>query len=213
MTASPMPTATPDLAATQSVQETATMAAVQSKIEEALAKLNIPSAGGRVAHSQEEPIVASSEGYNENDYQPLLMNEDVMDSVIHTDVTWTAEAGFSECGIVFSKVGNNFKNYYEFDMLKLSGLPYWFSAKVADGVYRGGQRAPVNAIKVEDGSTNAVIIMVKDKTITYFVNGTKIQTSSDAGLTKKGGFGFVSWQESGSAKCEFTDIWVWTWDK
>jgi hypothetical protein len=212
-TASPTPTATPDLEATQAVEETATMLAAQALIVEDLTAMSIPVEGGRVAAYQSEPIVVSSEGYQKAGYDVLPMEEDVLDAVIHTNVTWTATSGISECGVIFNKVGTDWLNYYEFDMLKLSGLPYWFNAKVSNGIFRGGQNNPTNLIDVKDGATNTVVILVKDKAVSYYVNGKKLITSSDAGLVNKGGFGFVSWQESGSTECTFSDIWVWTWDK
>jgi hypothetical protein len=213
LAATPTDTATPDLAATQAVLDTATMQAVQGVVTEKLTKLSIPVEGGRVAHFQSDPIIVASEGPNESSYEVLPMNEDLLNAVIHTNLTWTADSGISECGVVFNIVGSSWKDYYEFDMLKLSGLPYWFASKVSKGIYRGGQQHPENAIDVNDGATNNIVIVIKDKTVTYFVNDKKIQTSSDAGLTKKGGFGFSSWQESGSTQCTFSDIWVWTWDQ
>jgi hypothetical protein len=211
--ASSAPTATPDLEATQAMEATATMDAAYDVVVKKLNAMKISPQGGRVAHYQEEAIVATSEGYNKSGYEVLEMGEDVLNAVIHTNVTWTATTGVSVCGVVFNKVGSNWDNYYEFDMLKLSGFPYWYAAKISNGIYRGGQQNPENAIDVKDDATNNVVIMVQDKTITYYVNEKRIQTSSDAGLVKPGGFGFTSWQESGSTQCTFSNIWVWTWDQ
>jgi hypothetical protein len=210
---SPTPTATPDEAATEAVLQTATMESIQTIIEKALNKLGIPIAGGRVANYQTDPIIVTSSGYDRGFYKRLPMDSDVLDAVIHVDITWTADNGFAECIVMFNIVDDSLQNYYQFEMLKLSGLPYWYASKIANGMYRGGQRSPANIIHVEDGSTNTVVIELKAKTLTYFVNGIKLQTSSDAGLTQPGGYGFMAWQESGKTTCQFGNIWVWTWDK
>ncbi len=215
-TKTPEPSATLDLQATDAFQATEASSVVLAKVKKDLTPYKISLPPGNLVYVQSEPNELSLSSYGEARFDPFNDNLNVGDFILKTDVTWDSKTGLAGCGLFFHteqdyKEGERFV----FNTLRLSGYPGWdveFHKQDQIVDVLTGETQVSNKIKIESGSTNTYILMVKGSTITLYANNYRIGgvegTQRDSGY-----FAYFAWQESGQTTCTFSNTWVWEMNK
>ncbi len=212
-TDTPVPTDTPDLAATASAEAEAAAAAVEASIKDELAKLGITLEKGELAWVQTEPIKISFSAGGGNDSAPFAEEMTFSDFILKADMVWNSETGFAGCGIIFRSEPNfETADQYQFNTIRVSGLPLWDMELWLSGQYvmtLGGRMRSNGAINQENGSTNTYVIVAEKDLFTAYANGEKMSRLQNSKLIE-GIMGILVFQESGVTTCEIKNAWIWS---
>lgn len=216
-TETPTPTATPDYAATQAAHATEVAAARQEEIVAELKKLELPTEGGELIWLQEEDVkVEMVGGIGEWTDQRLAEGITASNFVLKIDMTWDTNS-WPVCGIIFRASDEDFKyaDFYTLLFLRLSGLPAWDIAYYKRGSYVTTitqQARFSDALKLESGDTNQIVLYAQDNNFTVYINGRRQGRYPDfSSILDSGSFGVTGSQDGGETTCTFSNGWIWAY--
>jgi hypothetical protein len=213
-TSTPIPTVTPDAAATAVVRATESASEIQGELDRLLGDSDIPYQDGHLAWKQAGQLNVQLTG---PDYQILEIDDNLTagDFIYKSDVTWEA-TGILICGAIFRSEPNLEEGkQYQFNYLRLSGLPAWAIEVHEFGYYKNSptDTKTSNALDLTYGSTNQFVLVVQDDNFTLYLNGVRQGKYYDYSKQRtNGSFGFLGYQDSGRGGCEFENSWVWSLD-
>jgi hypothetical protein len=207
-----VPTETPDVVATEAVLATQTAEALTAVIGAELEKYGLDASSGKLVYMGSEPQVITVGVPDYETIDPIAGERVFKNYVLHANVTWNTTGGDAGCEIIF-RSGQNFKNdaHYRFQTIRFSGLPAWdvilvkydqIQANLTGGIKFNG------AIEQDQDSMNEYVLVVKDKLVTIYANGTRLSNVSITQLTE-GRIAGVAWRSSGTSVCTFDDVWIW----
>ena len=207
------PTATPDRKATAAAEATSTAEVLIAKIDEELQTIDYSTDSGSFGWAQEGVEVISLDPYYPYIYSPFAEGLIASDFILSIEITWESTGGFAGCGFFFRSEAN-FEDgeQYEFQTIRLSGLPAW---DIIVNKYGEFQRnitgvLTAGAINQEQGSMNKYLFIAEGGKFTLYVNDQRIGSYHDYSVTRADGrFAFTGWQESGETTCTFKNSWVW----
>jgi hypothetical protein len=210
---SPTSTATPNRTATAAVLSTQTAEAVASDFKANLTKLGITVDKGQLGWVQDDTIEINLDTAGQGRYQPFAEDLNASDFIIKTDVTWTA-VDYIWCGWDFRSEPNFSQGQqYTFWFVNYSGLPGWDIELYNKGRFERNITEKLrwaSALKQENGSTNAFIILAEGNKFTVYINGQRIGSFFDFAKTRSEGyFAFTAYQESGRGSCTYDNTLVW----
>ena len=209
-TVTPTATATPDLAATRHVKETATQQARIDELSPELEELGLSTEEGYLAYDNSKAIKLSIENYSS--YMPeIIYEENLTDFVMQTTVEWTTDKGFSGCGILFRADEDRDKGaLYMYNIMRLQAVPHWFVWYINNSYVEFEVAYPTasRAIKDQQKDINVLSLVVQGEQITPYINGERQRVLTSNKLTE-GQIGLNAWTDYGSTTCIFTDTWIW----
>lgn len=215
-TPTPTYTSTPDRPATQAAQATQTAEVIVSEIKAQLEKIEVPTDTGSLGWVQDYPIDISLDTYGQYHYRPFAEKLVAADFVLKTDITWDTK-GLIFCGLLFrSDADFNYGSHYQFLDMRFSGLPGWAIEFFKDGRFVTSitQVKFSDAINMENGGVNTLILIAEGNKFTVFINDHRLGSYYDySELANKGYFAFVAAQEAGPSTCTFENTWVWVLKK
>lgn len=216
-TPEPTATSTPDVAATKTAQAEQAAEEAMALIQEDLDRIDQPLPAGSLGWLQTESRSIEISGGNQKFYDPFAENLVANDFIIKSDITWDSTGGLAICGLYFRSEPNFEEGkQYQFEMLRLSGLPAWDIAlwEYGEPIKAITTVLTAGAINQEQGATNEVIIFAQDGQFTVYFNDERIGKYFDyAEARSEGYFAFHAWQESGDTVCQFDNTWVWLIDE
>lgn len=214
-TSTPTPTSTPDATATKAAAVTAEAGRLSSEIEEKLRSLALPTDNGRLAWHQSAPEFIDLRSYEEGALVPIAPDLQASDFIIGSRITWETN-GWMTCGIRFrSSPAIDSGKQYEFNFLRLSGLPAWAIEFIKDGEFAN---TPTDVrfsdeIDPSSGAEHEIVLHVEGEMFVVFINGVRQGRFFDySKQATEGYFGFTAWQNSGQSTCTFEDSWIWLLD-
>ena len=205
-------TATPDAKATAAAKSTAEAEAMLAKVQPVLELYNLSTSEGKLGWVQKEEVELFIDTYGTMVWDELTpSNVSFSDFVLNIDITWSSKMGFAGCGlIILSEKDLRNGEQYQFETLRLSGAPAWdlIFLKYGEVQFNASDVRFNNAINLKDDSTNNYVLIVKDKLLTIYANGTRL---SNVDVTKRssGTFGVMGFQNSGETTCTFSNGWIW----
>jgi hypothetical protein len=211
-TPTPEPTSTPDKTATAAVRSTAEAQTVLDELDQLLGDTDVPYQNGHLAWQQGQALTVSLKGPSW-DYVGLDEDLSAGNFILKSDVTWEA-TGIIICSAIFRSESNLEKGkQYRFSSLRFSGLPIWeFDVFENNRLTRTLTKAKFSdAIDLDNGATNTVMLVVQDDHFDLFINGAdqgRYYDSSKQFLTN-GHFAFRADEDSGEGTCNFENSWVW----
>jgi hypothetical protein len=216
-TNTPLPTATstPDAKATKAAIATAAADDAIKTIEGVFKKYNLSTAEGKFGEMIDEPMELSASTYGERNYD-LLSDIPYKDFAFYTEITWKSTSGLAGCGLAFRTEDLKMrKDYYTFNTLRLSGAPAWDVEWSANGKFKTNAMGKIkfnNTINVENGDSNAYLLVVRGKNVTVYANGEKLGQTEINQRLDGGTFMALVFQESGETSCAFENSWVWNYE-
>jgi hypothetical protein len=230
-TATPSPLHTPDHAATgtalaaaataQRAAETGTTAAqtefaagVLADIESKLDAVGQVMGYGAVIWLQPSAVEVESADSSEADYSPLDPSVRSGDFAFHSVVRWETEpdSGGLECLVGF-RTGNDIRSdpWYSFRLLMNPGDAQSRFDLWQNGAVSGPGRASASdAVRLENGAENEVILIARGNRFDAYVNGRQVLVWWNSAIAD-GGFGLGALARSGRGVCSFRDNWIWKW--
>jgi hypothetical protein len=215
-TSTPEPTATstPNWAATVAAEEAATKEAQEAEIRAELEELNLDPERGRLAWTNEGPIVIRLDTYNTEGNEQIGDGAEFSDFVLKADLTWESTGGLAICG--FWLRGESYDQraaHYLFQTIRLSGLPewdveYWKYKDWVSTVSPGGQVQTSVHINQDQGATNTYLFVADGPLLTIYANGNRLGRMTLSTLNE-GVLGSYIWQESGETTCTWDNVWIW----
>jgi hypothetical protein len=210
-TQTPAPTATLDAAATLAAQQTQTASIVLDELESLLSDSEISHQDGQMAWQENEPITVSLSG-PEVDRAEIDKKITAGNFILKSDVTWNA-SGIIICGVIFRSEPNIEQGrQYNFLFMRFSGLPAWSIEFHEFGRFKNSPSSVKysSALNQGNGTTNQVILMVKDEQFTVYINGVRQGRYFDNSKQRTDGvFAFLGYQDSGKGSCKFENSWIW----
>lgn len=213
-TPTPIPTSTPDKAATAAAIATETSDSVLDEIDALLDDTDIPYDQGHLAWKQVKDMMVSLSGPSW-DYVEVDQDLEASNFILKSDITWEA-SGIIVCGVTFRSEPNIEKGkQYQFEYLRLSGLPAWDIAVYEFGEFKNSPTRTQfsNAIDQGNGATNQVVLVAQDEQFTLYINRVRQGRFFDYSRQRtEGVFAFEGGQDSGKGTCKFENSWVWVLD-
>lgn len=210
-TSTPVPTATPNKTATIAAKATQSADDVLAELDGILAKEDISYKDGSLLWKQETPLVIDMEGPS-GFFQPFAEGEIARNFILKSDVTWEA-SGIIVCGIAFrSEPDFREGKQYNFLYLRFSGAPAWAIEFHEFGYFKNSPTKIQysNAVDLENGATNELVIIVREDEFRVFINGTSQGRYFDYSKQQlEGSFAALATQDSGEGKCEYENMFVW----
>jgi hypothetical protein len=208
------PTATLDVAATRAAEATQAYDQEVTEAKSQLAKINVSVDSGSLIYYQSQSIPLKLNNYMQGRYYPFVDDQIVTDFIVKTDVTWETENSLLLCGLILRSDPNfEMGKQYLFEYLRLSGLPAWDIEFYNNGQFANsinGNPKVSRAIKLDNGSTNQFIMIVKGNEFDLYANNTFIGKSYDwSKQASQGYMAFYGFQDTGSSTCQFDNTWVW----
>lgn len=216
-TASPTATATltPDLTSTAQVVEEQRIDKVTNLIQNTMDRLDRKLEKGSLGWAQEFPMVIELSEYDQVVFTDIADGMLAEDFIFKTDITWESTGGLAVCGFIF-RLDFDEADYYQYGMLRLSGLPAWAILGFQNGLGQydiSGTRTS-GAIDQDQSSTNEVLLIAREGRFTLYINNQRIGNFYDhSNRFREGGFGFVARQESGVTTCSYNNTWIWLLDE
>ena len=211
-TSTPVPTATPNKTATIAAKATQAADDVLAELDAILINEDIAYKDGSLLWKQETPIVIDMTGPS-GFFQTFAEGEIGKNFILKSDVTWEA-SGVIICGIAFrSEPDLKEGKQYNFLYLRFSGAPAWAIEFHEFGYYKNSPTKIQysNAVDLENGATNELLIVVRDEEFKVFINGTSQGRYFDYSKQQlEGRFAALASQDSGEGKCEYENTFVWT---
>jgi hypothetical protein len=217
-TATSEPTATPDLAVTETAAAEAAEAQALVDIAEDLAAIGYSSEGADLVFLQTEPFEIANPVPRTEILVPAWGDVEYGDFIMGIAVTYSAtEANASGCSIAFHWDGNGAgEDVYAGGVNTMyfwtsgEGNPaYWEIGLVASAVYTRYTGRATDVVNAGSGSTNEYVFITDGNTVTIFANGTRIGETTMPPSRLAGRFGFVAWQgQDIGTTCTFEDMWV-----
>lgn len=211
-TATPTPTPTKNKTATAVAQATQEAEMVIAEINQVLDRIEYPTQGGSLGWYQTEPVFLHMDEYNQALYLDFAEDLVAADFAIQTEVTWDA-SNLVTCGLMIrSEPDFEYGAQYQFNYLRLSGLPAWEIGYYDNGEFKYTitDLRFADAIDLENGATNKFLIIAEENKFTIYANDSRLGTFyDDTKKLAKGRFAFISWQETGESTCTFENTWVW----
>ncbi len=211
-------TATPNRTGTAQAIQTATSEAFFAQVQPDLDSYGLELKDGHLVWMSSAPVAIDVTGYLEHTPRSLDKVGSIADFFWQTDIKWKTTTGLSGCGLIF-RSEEDFKKgeQYRFVMMRLQYHPLWELEYLKDGYFQYAVTVDGNAqstgnLKDDNNSTNTVAIMAVGEEITTFINGRRLNTVKDS-KRASGLLAFLGWQESGETSCEFSNSWVWGFDK
>lgn len=180
-------------------------------INAVLTEYDLSTETGRLAYLV-TPVSIKVNTYAEEKAIPIFPDVVLSDFVLHTEVTWNSQTGLAGCNIIFRSDGNLDRGkQYQFNMLRLQGLPLWdveyhnlgrFQNNLSNGIRETG------ALFSDQGSTNVITLIAQGNKISIYSNGERLGIMTDSKLTS-GSLAFAAFQESGETTCRYENTWVW----
>lgn len=210
-TSTPVPTATPNKTATIAAKATQAADDVLAELDAILANEDVAYKDGSLLWKQETPIVIDMTGPS-GFFQPFAEGEIGKNFILKSDVTWEA-SGIIICGIAFrSEPDFREGKQYNFLYLRFSGAPAWAIEFHEFGYFKNSPTKTQysNAVDLENGATNELLIVVSDDEFKVFINGTNQGRYFDYSKQQvEGRFAALASQDSGEGKCEYENTFVW----
>lgn len=208
-----VPTETPDLAATRAVESTATSVAILVPIKAQLEEVGIPTDTGSLVWLQDEPFPFRVDTPGPKYVEGLEDGPSVANFVFSTEVTWEA-TGIVICGVIFRSEADLIEgDQYNFQFLRFSGLPAWDIEFFKDGYFKNNITGDIrfsDAINLDNGSTNRILLIVEGEKFTVYINGVRQGNFFDYSKQRLDGeFGFTASEDSGTSTCTFANTWIW----
>lgn len=204
-TPKPTATATPNLRATQAAEQ-------ELAIRNFLTSLDLPADTGSIGWVQDQEVSIDVQGL---DWQVDPFAADVIagDFVLYTQITWETDA-WPFCGILFRSDGRGgYGDWYEFDILRFSGLPAFGISYYKDGTfinYPSDKWRFSSFLDLDDGATNEIVLAAQDNQFKVYINGNfEGQYYDWSSRLSEGSFLFSVYQESGNTTCTFDNSWIW----
>lgn len=202
---------TPDKTATAQFVEVQRLDVARDSIQQTMNRIDLKLEEGQVGWAQEFPMAIELSEYDQVVYTDIAEGLIAEDFILKTDITWESTGGFAVCGFVF-RLDFDEVDYYQYGMLRLSGLPAWSIMGYDDGIGQydiSGVRTS-GAIDQAQGSTNQVLLIAKEGRFTLYINDQRIGNFYDHSKRfRDGGFAFVARQESGVTTCTYDSTWIW----
>jgi hypothetical protein len=206
------PTATPDAKATKGAIATATAVAAIKTIDGILKQYDLSTSEGQLGEMFGEPLTLSASTYGARHY--FVMSEiPYADFALYTEISWASSSGLAGCALTFRMEDLALaKDSYSFNTLRLSGAPAWDVEWSADGRFKTNATGKImynKIINVDNGDSNAYLLIVRGKNITVYANGQKLGQGEIAQRLDGGAIAAIVFQESGETTCTFRNSWVW----
>jgi hypothetical protein len=206
------PSPTKNKTATEIARTTLEAEAMIAEVNEAISRIDYPTQGGSLGWYQTEPAFLHMDEFNEAIYQEFARNLVADNFIIQTEVTWEA-SNIVVCGLMLrSEADFKLGAQYQFNYLRVSGLPAWAIEYIDYGEYQysiTGLRFS-NAIDLENGATNKFLMLFEGNKFTVYANDTRLGTFyDDSKKLSKGRFAFIASQDAGESTCTFENTWVW----
>jgi hypothetical protein len=218
-TSTPTRTATPNRAATKEARQTATQAAADETVREALTALGIEPGNGRAAWVMTSPEELDGSGWSMGWFRPIAQLGVLRDFVIQSEVTWDTSGGLSGCAFVFRGPDDwdvETSDFYTLMWMRLQHDPRWFISYFKDGRWEydlpGYQGVSSANIEDDKMSKNVVTLEARGDTFTVYINGIK-ERSIQNNKVAEGRLAFEVVQNSGTSYCKFQNAWVWVFDE
>jgi hypothetical protein len=210
-TSTPVPTATPNKTATVAAKATQAADDVMAELDSILANEDISYKDGSLLWKQETPLVIDMTGPS-GYFEPFAEGEIARNFILKSDVTWEA-TGIIVCGIAF-RAEADFREgkQYNFLYLRFSGAPAWAIEFHEFGYFKNSPTKIQysNAVDLENGATNELLIVVRDDEFKVFINGSNQGRYFDYSKQQsEGRFAALASQDSGEGKCEYENTFVW----
>jgi hypothetical protein len=189
--------------------------AILGEVEGKLDDVGEMMGAGSVIWFYPSPIEVESSKPNMIYYQQLDSSIQAADFALHTNVVWETKQkiGLVNCVIMF-RIGNDIQMdpMYMMRMGRISGFPHvWFQLYDGWNFIAESNGNASSYIRDEGGAENEVILVARANQFTAYVNGHQVDVWWNS-KQDNGGFGFGTWQDTGSSVCTFSDNWIWTWD-
>ncbi len=147
-------------------------------------------------------------------YSPIDSAVQSGNFAFHTIVKWETRRGIGgmNCFIAF-RVGQDMET------------DPWYSFRISNDPEEGrarfdlwqrwtviglGKWIETNAVNLDSGAENEIILIARGTQFDAYVNGRQVQVVWNQVL-ERGGFGFGILQKAGSSVCSFRDNWIWQW--
>jgi hypothetical protein len=199
------PTSTPNLKATQAVEN-------EQAVRDVLAELELPADSGHLGWYQEKPITIGLQGPA---YKLKTFNESfsAADFVLYTEITWKTDS-WPVCGVFFRADKRLEKgNAYSLQFLRFSGLPAWDIEYLQDGQWVTTITSKLkfsDYLKNDDGSTNKLVLTAIGNEFKFYLNDNFEGKFNDwSNKASKGNIAFSANNNAGTTKCIFDKSWVW----
>jgi hypothetical protein len=204
-------TSTPNQTVTAALQATETSASVLDELDEVLGDSDIDYDQGHLAWKQSKGMKVKLSGPSA-DY--LTVDDNLMagNFILKSDVTWEA-TGIIVCGFIFrSEPSIERGRQYQFNYLRLSGLPAWEIDLVEFGRFSNTPSGTKFSDEIDQGNhaTNEILLVAQDEQFTVYINQARQGRYFDYSKQRSDGFfAFEGSQESGNGLCEFKNSWIW----
>ncbi len=215
-TPSPTFTPTPNLKATQEFEAAQTQDALLAFIDKDLRTIDLSTSQGVLAYFNPDSYSIVNDKYNMIFYDQMDPGNSYKNFVLHTDITWESTSGLAGCGLILRAQDPILeRKTLLFGTWRLSGYPawdlnYWNYGKYVSSL--SGWLIRNDAIKQDNSATNEYLLVLKDKMMTAYVNGTKMRSVAIDAVPDAGLWGVFTRQESGQTTCTFNNTWVWSLD-
>ena len=213
-TATPLPTdtPTPDLKATEAFVATRAADQLILDIKAQLKEFGFTTDKGYLGWAQTEPQTITLSTFGDYFYTPFAEDLVASDFILRTDITWKTD-GLVLCGLKFRSEPNfDTGAQYSFLYERISGFPAWAIEYYKDGDFVNtiSDVKFSNAINMDNGATNNLLLAAEGNKFTLFVNDQKLGSYYDwSKLRSDGRFAFQGLQEKGPSTCSFNNTWVW----
>ena len=210
-TSTPVPTSTPDTTATAAAQEAAESDAILSELDKLLGDTDIPYQDGHLKWKQGKPLMVTLNGPG---WDYVEIDDDLVGKnfILKSDVTWEA-SGILICGVIFRSEDNLEQGkQYQFNYLRLSGLPAWEISVHEYGMYQNSFTKVQfsQAMDQKNGAMNEVLLVAQDDQFVLYINDVRQGRYFDYSKQRtEGTFAFLGNQDSGEGTCNFENSWVW----
>jgi hypothetical protein len=206
------PTPTKDRTATAVARETEVAEVVIAEIQDALERVDYPTDTGSLGWYQTETVFLKMDEPEQGFYREFAEDLVAADFAIETNITWEA-SGLIVCGLMFRSEAD-FKTgaQYQFNFLRLSGLPAWAIEYFDNGEFKYTitDIRFADAINLDNGAKNTFLIIAEGNKFTVYVNDARLGSFYDDGKRRaEGRFAYVSSQDAGKSTCKFEDTWIW----
>ena len=205
------PTPTPNVTATRAAAATETAAPAIALIDAELKKYDLSTGAGYLGWVN-DALTIKVNTYLEEKRQTNYPEVSMADFAFHSDMTWETSTGLAGCGFVLrSESDLDRGKQYRVYMVRILNLPLWdIEYYKHDQFQRNvtGDLLSAGALNTEQGSTNAITIIVQGGKLAVYGNGDRLGIFTHNALSQ-GILGYMAFQESGETTCTFTNSWLW----